>query len=317
MKFKLKSKAEIDQLHAEIDQLHAENQLLNSVNQRFTYENKEIKSNLESLRSFVVSLKKPFWIDSDISYITPNYDDPVPPQAHYSRIAGLNQLSGSDGNNQFIESGFLDAKEIARIFEVYSGRKIDSNSQILDWGVGLSRILRHLKCTKAKLVGVDVDSKTIDFCKKNYAFADFFHIQTDEQNFLSNQSFDLVYGFSVMTHLSKVDQIFFLQKLQKVLKKNGLLFLTIHGPTSVLKTEWSEDQTLLKNYFSCGHVDGVENKDILGEVPTGYYRDVATTHKYIYEKWSEFFDVLDIVANGLGQEHGLSVQDLVIMKLKD
>ena len=272
------------------------------------------KMNHSFLTQHIIDVKKPAWISGSSSQLVPNSQDILPPQELYSRIAGKNQLLGEAAKDILLESGYLDAAESIKIFELYSTKSLDSKIEVLDWGVGLSRILRHFKNTQAKLTGVDVDGVSIDFCKKNYEFANFFQIGTAEQEFFIDRKFDLIYGFSVMTHLAESDQLFYLKQLSKILDRDGVALITISGPSTVLKTDWAKDQSLLNTYFTLGQVEGAPNFDISGEVPEGYYRDVATTHKHVYEKWSEYFDILDIIPSGLGQTNGLSSQDVVVLK---
>jgi len=272
--------------------------------------------NLGHLRSQISDVEKPFWSKSIPSYINKNSEDLLPPQKLFNRIAGQAQLSGDQGEQQFLESGFQDAKEIGRIYEIYTGKKIQKGTSILDWGCGLGRILRHFKSTDANLFGMDVDGISLTFCSENYQFSKFLHISPNSTNFFKGKKFDLIYGFSVMTHLSEQDQMFWLEQLSLILKKRGLLLLTIHGPSSVLKHSWSFDQELLQTYFEQGHVSGVANDDIRGQVPDGYYRDAATTHAFVKKRWSAYFEIMDIISAGLGQSNGLSEQDLVVMRYK-
>ncbi len=107
-----------------------------------------------------------------------------------------------------------------------------SHKNILDWGCGSGRVLRHLPniINKTnKVFGTDYNKEYTNWCKQ--------HIEnvTIKENLLSpplqfeENFFDAIYGISIFTHLSeKMHQLWF-KELHRVTKKSGIIILTTHG----------------------------------------------------------------------------------------
>ncbi|MEM9886445.1 MAG: class I SAM-dependent methyltransferase [Bacteroidota bacterium] len=107
-----------------------------------------------------------------------------------------------------------------------------SSARILDWGCGPGRIIRHLPSllgARGEYYGTDYNAKSIAWCKANLA-----HIQFSHNGLAANLSyqdnfFDVIYGISIFTHLSKELHWNWIAELQRILRKDGLLFLTTQG----------------------------------------------------------------------------------------
>ena len=74
--------------------------------------------------------------------------------------------------------------------------------------------------------GVDNSEKLIKIAKEKYPKADFKVASALELPF-DNEEFDLIYSLAVLHHLPKDYHNIFVQEAKRVLKKNGILILTI------------------------------------------------------------------------------------------
>jgi len=104
---------------------------------------------------------------------------------------------------------------------------IMDGEKVLDLGCGHGRYAEVLKEKNINYFGVDIAEKMIAIAKEKYPFAKF---QTSD--FLKlpfpEGFFDKVICFAVFHHIpSETFRIQFLQEIKRVLKKNGILILTI------------------------------------------------------------------------------------------
>lgn len=103
-------------------------------------------------------------------------------------------------------------------------------SAVLDFGCGCGRVIRHWHSLAPKVAihGTDYNDELIGWCRTNLPFASF------ETNDLlpplgyADGSFDLVYAFSVFTHLAERSQISWFAELARITRPGGYLIATVH-----------------------------------------------------------------------------------------
>jgi len=128
------------------------------------------------------------------------------------------------------ESGHRHASVFARVI----GAAFPSGPiEVLEWGCGPSRLIRHLPellgAQRVSLTGSDYNPRTIEWCPKNLPGIRFILNQLRPPLSLEADRFDAVYNFSVFTHLSEDVQLAWAAELTRVLKPGGLLICTTHG----------------------------------------------------------------------------------------
>ena len=105
--------------------------------------------------------------------------------------------------------------------------------KVLEWGCGPGRLIRHLPALLAErtlvLQGADYNLESIAWCRANLPAATFVENGLHPPLPLAENSVDVVYNFSVFTHLSEAVQLAWAQELRRVLKPGGLLICTTHG----------------------------------------------------------------------------------------
>jgi SAM-dependent methyltransferase len=189
---------------------------------------------------------------------------------------------------------------------------------ILDWGIGCGRVAVPLKrCLNpnARVIGVDVDRVNIDWCRENLpdievSVSDFFPPLDFE-----TCSFDMVYGMSVMTHLTEGAQYVWLKELHRILKPGGICALTIHGEYAILRhfgymAESSFLDLLIKPLRLNGISDIMNDANLGPQLDmTGYYRSTYQLRRQVEEKWSKFFEVIAYYPAAFFVDH-----DIVVMR---
>ena len=156
---------------------------------------------------------------------------------------------------------------------------------ILDWGCGPARIIRHMPDLlpgESGFSGSDYNKKSISWCK---SYLKGIRFETNDLapplNF-DDSSFDLVYGISIFTHLSEEAHKLWLNELFRVLRPKGVLFLTLHGQIFVSKLDKRETQL-----FDQG------NLVTRGQVKEGHRTFIAFHPESFIQKWAEKFEVLN------------------------
>jgi SAM-dependent methyltransferase len=136
-----------------------------------------------------------------------------------------------------------------------------TGASILDWGCGPARVVRHLPglVEGGSFYGTDYNRQSIAWCSGN--FTDIYFHSNDLMPGLvyENEWFDLVYGISIFTHLSREAHEAWLNELVRVLKPGGLLFITLHGNafreklTPQEKMQFDADELVIRGQVTEGH----------------------------------------------------------------
>ena len=154
-------------------------------------------------------------------------------------------------DNEFVRSAVRDVKRLRRT----AGLTLES--RVLDWGCGAGRLaigirnyfpegrIKHYQ-------GVDVQEKLIDWASKNLKAPgfDFTYINAsnDRYNPLGEEvrtlatgksSVDIVYAYSVFSHLDEEDSAEYLKLIKNVLIDDGKAFITCFVEENV--PDWTEN----------------------------------------------------------------------------
>ena len=136
--------------------------------------------------------------------------------------------TGADGPTLMVQScAFVDS--LARALPRYAGRPLVGAS-VLDFGCGWGRLLRLLlRYTPAdRIWGLDPWDRSIDLCRAhripvNLAVSDY----VPKTLPVGDTHFDLIFAFSVFTHLSPKCALQVMKTLRAYLKEDGLLAITV------------------------------------------------------------------------------------------
>jgi hypothetical protein len=264
--------------------------------------NQAMMCNLLALKQDWPSLRMP------ICDLAMNQDIPIPFLRNRIRVQGSACVHNSS-EKKFLESGVNELRCVLNIAEVFGFR----GGAVLDWGVGCGRMARHLpQPLMGRFAGVDVDPVNVEWCEQNIPFGEYFVIDPHGRIPAQDGWFDLVYSYSVFTHLSEEDQDHWLQELARVTK--GVIVVSVHGLYAAAHmASWAHLPEVVGPWLQHGFQDaGIPNPDISDVVDSDYYRDVAHTPAYIRDRWSQYVDVLDIIPGGIGADH-----DAVVCRPKE
>ncbi|MGE0800679.1 MAG: class I SAM-dependent methyltransferase [Lautropia sp.] len=160
------------------------------------------------------------------------------PDPRYPKLSGLLPAMASDEvqRNWTGNCGVALLKQTTSFVRLVSynyarltGRSLDG-AKILDYGCGYGRMARLMYCftEPANFHGVDPWDQSIELCRRagldtNFAVSDYLpnHLP------VGDVAFDLIYAFSVFSHLSQRATLASLDTLSRYIAPSGILAITI------------------------------------------------------------------------------------------
>jgi SAM-dependent methyltransferase len=188
------------------------------------------------------------------------------------------------------------------------GRAVPTCRAVLDFGCGWGRIIRFfLKDIDAtRLWGIDVNPEAIELCRRHDRWSRFELVTPSGPTSFSDQSFDLVYSFSVFSHFSEDMQLRWLEEIHRILQPGGLLLATTRPrdfiEQSVLdraRRPWSPYPQAIAGMFAdtprwLSAYDAGEYcyEPLPGMVGWG---EACIPQSYVLRHWTKYFTVLDYI----------------------
>lgn len=217
--------------------------------------------------------------------------------------------------------GFSGDTALATAFATYTlllgiarrnGRPIGRESHVLDFGCGWGRTLRFFmrETLPERLFGVDVLPHSIDACRSTNPWCHFEVVPAFPPSALPTETFDLVYLFSVFSHLSEDAHDRWVTEFRRILRPGGLLVATTWHRDYIT---WCERA---RNGNTRGtHVKSVEafigTEDWLARYDRGefchspvggnvglardFYGETCIPEAYVRRHWIDRFDILEYV----------------------
>jgi SAM-dependent methyltransferase len=129
----------------------------------------------------------------------------------------------------FLRSGQHNADQIRELL-LEQGTSVESLDSLLDWGCGCGRVLRHWSgLPKTHVFGCDIDPRMVAWCDENLPFAQTTVNALSPPLPYEDTRFELVYAFSVITHLSEDLQGAWLREVLRVLRPGGYFVFSTLG----------------------------------------------------------------------------------------
>ena len=164
-----------------------------------------------------------------LSLLISSIDNPVYKGARlpgFPQDAVQRQFSGSFG-----EQGLRDGYRFYQCIKKYCislENPVRNGTRILDFGCGWGRVIRFFfKDTGCEtLFGADVDPKMIDFCSKEMHCGHYVLVKPEPPSEFRDCSIDLIYAFSVFTHLAESTAASWVSEFSRILRPGGILIAT-------------------------------------------------------------------------------------------
>jgi SAM-dependent methyltransferase len=220
----------------------------------------------------------------------PRWPDPSPDALPVPPPELRDLVGGEDG---FLDIGRLCAR---RIEETLAGCGVDLRAlgAVLDFGCGCGRTLRHFTgLQRTRLCGTDFNPALVDWCWWNLPFAEFGLNGLEPPLDHAHEAFDLVYAFSVFTHLPDRLQRAWMDELARIIKPAGYLALSTL-PESMLPDDAA------RRRFLAGELVVVNPDDAGRNACLAFHPPV-----YLRDRLATAFEVAAFIPHGVGQDFWL------------
>lgn len=242
--------------------------------------------------------------EHELFFLDPSADTaPLPPPERRSRV------HGGTAESAFRLEGFSTFMKLEAVLRARCDKSYADFSRILDWGSGCGRMTRYFRLRGVDgVTGVDIDADNVEWCSTAYPEHSFAAVPLVPPTDLPAQTFTLLIGISVFTHLREPEQFAWLEELRRISAPGAILLMTVHGKATSCRSGLHPEH--FARWLSHGFFDLGSNPDLGSSIPsTEYYRNTLHAESYIHAHWSRYFDVLEIVPGLIGNH-----QDLVVMQ---
>jgi ubiquinone/menaquinone biosynthesis C-methylase UbiE len=204
---------------------------------------------------------------------------------------------------QYWDDGLATATEIIEM--VRTRLRVTHGWQVLDWGCGVGRVTRHLRAMPeiSSVTGADINPGMIAWNRSHLPDIRFELLPPEPPtNFYAN-SFHLIIGISVLTHIPCEKEPLWLEDIHRLLKPGGIFIFTTHG-MAFFRILSLPERTYLE---SRGSVTQSFEKD-------GHRMMTSFHHPVIFKKrLQQSFEILDF-KDGTSDPEAAGGQDLWIIR---
>lgn len=248
-------------------------------------------------RQFYTFIKRrmgPFAVPADLG--------PIPPKDLFLKTAYLSEdiAAAAFGPGSARESKYRHGA-MSTWMEWFSrlealGVNLRVIGAILDLGCGSGRLIRPLRALSGvRLVGCDVNPDCTRWCAEHLLGIEVHQNELQPPlSFAADGSFDLVYAYSVFTHIPLAWQRAWLEDICRILRPGGFFICTVHGARHLEQQLTSSDRERL---VADGHLEFTSDDDraSLSTRIGGSGWDVFLTRSQVIARFGAVFDLRDYV----------------------
>ncbi|MBI5929663.1 MAG: methyltransferase domain-containing protein [Chloroflexi bacterium] len=232
---------------------------------------------------------------------------PLPPVTLRHRVSGVDDIGYFHYTGLSSHDDFQKALNLA-------GYEMSQFRSILDFGAGCGRIMRWMKqySPPAELYGTDIDIPAIRWSQKKLTFATFDINQPLPPLVYPANQFDYIYSHSVFTHLDDTYQDAWLAELNRVTKPGAILTLTVHGKHAFDHyISNAPDVPIIHEQHQHYQQKGFlfVSQDSWQGIFPAFYRTMFHQESYVRQHWSDYFEVLNYIDQGM-----LNYQAIVVLR---
>jgi SAM-dependent methyltransferase len=150
-------------------------------------------------------------------------------------LSVLRDATASTSYDAYRRTGIESARGFWTLFRTHSSVPSGTRAQILEWGCGPARIIRHLPDlaaadgVAADFVGSDVNRTSVRWATSALPGIRFSTNDLAPPFCFDDGAFDFVYSWSVFTHLSEQMHHAWIAELRRVMRPGAVLVVSTHG----------------------------------------------------------------------------------------
>jgi SAM-dependent methyltransferase len=241
-------------------------------------------------------------------------------------ISTQETFTGQSGDST-LKEGFVAYRIFKNCYERHIG-PFRSCQAVLDFGCGWGRIIRFfLKDIEPEnLYGIDHSEGVIRTCQETNKWCKFAVIEPFPPTSFPEQSFDLIYLYSVFSHLPEEMHLMWLKEFHRLLRPDGMLIATTFprvfieqcktmrdDPQLNARPQWAKEtakafidvDTALSAYDRgqfCYSSRGAEGR-------WSFWGEACIPKSYVERHWQEMFHVCDYI-----DDRGLCHQNVIVAR---
>lgn len=235
------------------------------------------------------------------------------------------QSNGISGDHA-LRDAWVFYRLMKQLYEQHAGKLSDANA-IVDFGVGWARMIRFFlrDVEPQKLWGIDHYDKVIEVSKQACKWGNFKLIAPVPPTDFADASVDLVYAYSVFSHLSEEAHLKWVAEFGRILRPGGMLIATTWSPDFLIRCR--DARTNTKPEFWTTHLPRIfvdtdmwmaryEAGEYCYETDQAQYGDVAhylgetaIPKGYVQQHWTRHLQFVDFI-----DDHAATPQNVIVMK---
>ena len=200
------------------------------------------------------------------------------------------------------------------------------NTVVLEYGCGWGRIVRFFlkDLGPGNLWGIDCDPAVLEVCRRTNRWSTFVDVDVMPPTSLPDDHFDLVYAYSVFSHLSEESHDRWLDEFRRILRRDGILIVSTRARSFIETCAWLRSPAganappshsvsggafldtagALADYDAGGYCFSYRTPD---DPP--HFGESCIPRAYIERHWTDRFDLLEFV-----EDPRVSAQNFAVVR---
>jgi 2-polyprenyl-3-methyl-5-hydroxy-6-metoxy-1,4-benzoquinol methylase len=208
-----------------------------------------------------------------------------------------------DEAERWVYSYMYDITEKEHLERYNYVKDIAENKKVLDiaCGSGYGSYLIAKEGKAKEVIAVDLNSDSIRYGNHRFGLPNIKRFVADAQEFIQNETFDMIVSFETIEHLPKYEQ--FLQNMSKTLTKDGRFFVstpivkstttTCKNPYHVIEWSFADFHLLIEKYFKIEsiylqNIEFKRKKTFFGKL---FQNKKNKYNRIEFEKYSNQFEI--------------------------